>query len=110
MIAPGASLLGVRGREMEGTITRWFLRHGEGVFDLPDLERRQAELRGFIRAATAHFGFARAPIAVGYSNGANIAAGMLMRGGADVLSGAVLMRAMAGLDPAPASISPACRC
>lgn len=101
MVAPSSPLLGVRGRVMEGSITRWFRRHGEGVFDLPDLERRQEELAIFIREATAHFGFANAPVALGYSNGANITAGMLMRGGAPVLSGAILMRAMAGLEPAP---------
>ena len=96
--APSAPLLGMRGREMEGTITRWFLRHGEGVFDLVDLERRALELADCIEAATSHFGFAHKPIAFGYSNGGNITAGLLMRR-PEVLGGAVMMRCMAGLEP-----------
>jgi phospholipase/carboxylesterase len=98
MMAPASPLLGVRGLEKEGAINRWFRRHGEGVFDLPSLETRAAELAAFIEAATAHFGFARPPVALGYSNGANIAAGILMRQ-PRVLSGAILMRSMAGLSP-----------
>lgn len=100
-VAPRSPLLGLRGRRTEGPVTRWFRRHGEGVFDLPDLEARQAELLSAIEAAPAAFGFARPPVAIGYSNGANITTAMLMRGGARALSGAVLMRSMAGLEPRP---------
>jgi phospholipase/carboxylesterase len=99
-IAPGSSLLGVRGRLLEGSLTRWFRRHGEGLFDLADMAERAAELASFIASAGQHFGWSRAPIAVGYSNGANIAAGLLMRH-PGALSGAVLMRAMNGLSPEP---------
>ncbi len=87
MIAPRSPLLGVRGQEREGPVNRWFRRFGEGVFDLPNLEMRQAELKALIAEATRHFGFAGKPVAFGYSNGANIAAAMLLRGGAEVLSG-----------------------
>jgi phospholipase/carboxylesterase len=99
-IAPRAPLLGVRGRVLEGPVNRWFRRFGEGRFDLEDMERRAGELAGFVAEAGRSFGFATAPIAVGYSNGANIAGALLMRH-PDVLSGAVLMRAMNGLGPAP---------
>jgi phospholipase/carboxylesterase len=100
IMSASAPLLGVRGTQLEGTITRWFRRHGEGVFDRADLAARADDLAELIRDATAQFGFVRKPIAIGYSNGANITAGLLMRGH-DVLGGAVLMRAMAGLAPKP---------
>lgn len=96
--APRATLLGVRGTQLEGTTTRWFRRHGEGRFDLEDLETQAAGLAAFIEAAGQHFGFSGPPVAMGYSNGANITAGLLMRR-AGVLRGAVLMRAMSGLAP-----------
>jgi len=99
-IAPGSSLLGVRGRLLEGSLTRWFRRHGEGLFDLADMAERATELAAFVGSASQHFGWSRAPIGVGYSNGANIAAGLLMRH-PDTLSGGVLMRAMSGLSPEP---------
>lgn len=99
-IAPGSSLLGVRGRLLEGSLTRWFRRHGEGLFDLADMAERATELAVFVSSAGQHFGWSRAPIAVGYSNGANIAAGLLMRH-PGTLSGAILMRAMNGLSSEP---------
>jgi phospholipase/carboxylesterase len=99
-IAPASSLLGVRGRLLEGSLTRWFRRHGEGVFDLADMAERATELAAFTGSAAQRFGWTRAPIAVGYSNGANIAAGLLMHH-PGVLGGAVLMRVMNGLSPSP---------
>ena len=99
-ISPGSSLLGVRGRLLEGSLTRWFRRHGEGLFDLADMAERAAELAAFTASAGLRFGWSRAPVAIGYSNGANIAAGLLMRH-PGVLSGAVLMRTMNGLSPEP---------
>jgi phospholipase/carboxylesterase len=100
MAAPDAALLGLRGRSPEGFVNRWFRRHGEGVFDLPDMEARAAELAAVIGRAGRRFGFTGPPIAIGYSNGANIAAALLMRH-PGTLAGAVLMRAMNGLSPAP---------
>jgi phospholipase/carboxylesterase len=81
-------------------MTRWFKRFGEGQFDLADMAARAKELAGFIAAARERHGFVQAPIALGYSNGANIAAALLMRH-PDALSDAILMRAMNGLAPAP---------
>jgi phospholipase/carboxylesterase len=100
MAAPDAALLGLRGRSPEGFVNRWFRRHGEGIFDLPDMEGRAAELAAVIGRAGRRFGFTGPPIAIGYSNGANIAAALLMRH-PQALGGAVLMRAMNGLSPAP---------
>src|SRR5437762_1840939 len=71
-----ASLLSPRGKILEnGTTPRFFRCLAEGVFDLPDLIHRTHELADFAEAAAAHYGFdPRKLIAVGYSNGANIAA------------------------------------
>jgi phospholipase/carboxylesterase len=99
-VALGTTLLGLRGQVREGWMNRWFRRHGEGIFDLPDLEARAAELAGWLERHAAALGLTRPPVAVGYSNGANIAAALLMRH-PGALSGAVLMRAMNGLSPRP---------
>jgi phospholipase/carboxylesterase len=91
-IAPGAALLSPRGAVEENGMPRFFRRLAEGVFDEVDLRRRTAELAEFIAAARARYGIA-APLAVGFSNGANIAAALLMLQ-PGVLAGAVLLRAM----------------
>lgn len=98
-ILPGAALLSPRGRVLENGMSRFFRRLAEGVFDLEDLKQRTHELADFIEAAAAHYGLDRQRIiAVGYSNGANIAAStLLLRPG--VLSAAILLRAMVPLEP-----------
>jgi len=80
---------------------RFFRRLAEGVFDIDDLKARAAELADFVIAAAAHYGFDPARVvAMGFSNGANIASAvMLLRPG--VLKGAVLFRAMVPLEPDP---------
>jgi phospholipase/carboxylesterase len=95
-VAPGAALLSPRGKVLENGMPRFFRRLAEGVFDFADVRKRAGELAGFVREARAAYGI-EAPIAVGFSNGANIAAAMLMLEGG-VLSGAVLLRAMVPLD------------
>ncbi|MFF2315201.1 alpha/beta hydrolase [Arthrobacter sp. NPDC058097] len=71
---PDAGILAPRGRVQEHGMLRWFRRHGEGVFDIDDVIGRAGELAGFIAAARDHYGLgARQIIAVGFSNGANIA-------------------------------------
>ncbi|WP_050053506.1 alpha/beta hydrolase [Pseudarthrobacter siccitolerans] len=71
---PDAAILAPRGRVQEHGMLRWFRRHGEGVFDVDDVIDRSRELTGFIRAARDHYGLGdRRIIAVGFSNGANIA-------------------------------------
>lgn len=99
-IAPDAPLLGVRGTVMEGTITRWFKRYGEGRFDLEDAARRADELATFIEIASVKLRFATMPVAVGYSNGANLSSALLMRR-PEMLHSAVLMRAMDTVMPVP---------
>ncbi len=99
-LAPGASLLSPRGKVQEqGRVNRWFARHAEGVLDTDDLRRRAEELAGFVDAAADTYGFDTSRVvAVGFSNGANIAAGMLLLGHVAV-RGAVLFAPMLPLEP-----------
>lgn len=99
-VAPGAALLSPRGRTLEAGMPRFFRRLAEGVFDEDDLARRTRELADFVEAAQAEHGLAP-PVALGFSNGANIAAAMLLLR-PEALSGAVLLRAMAPFAKAPA--------
>jgi predicted esterase len=99
-LAPGAALLSPRGKVLENGMPRFFRRLAEGVFDLRDLEVRTHELADFVRAAREAHGLGDLrPIAVGFSNGANIAAALLLLR-PDVLGGAVLFRAMVPIEPA----------
>jgi phospholipase/carboxylesterase len=97
---PDAALLSPRGKILEdGRMPRFFRRLAEGVFDIDDLKYRTNELADFVNAASDVYGFdAGNVVAVGYSNGANIAAStLLLRPKA--LSGAILFRAMVPLVP-----------
>jgi phospholipase/carboxylesterase len=98
-ITPGAPLLSPRGKVLEGGMPRFFRRLAEGVFDEDDVRRRANDLADFVQEARKHYGIA-APIALGYSNGANIAAAMLLLR-PNSLAGAVLLRAMAPLKEPP---------
>ncbi|HSI42190.1 MAG TPA: alpha/beta hydrolase [Xanthobacteraceae bacterium] len=101
MVAPGAALLSPRGKVLEGGMPRFFRRLREGVFDEEDVRRRANELADFITEAREVYGLA-APIALGFSNGANIAAATLLLR-PEALTGAVLLRAMVPLAVPPAS-------
>jgi len=92
MIAPTASLLSPRGKVLENGMPRFFRRLAEGVFDEDDVRRRANQLADFVSNARARYGIA-SPIALGYSNGANIAAAMLLLRPSE-LAGAILLRAM----------------
>lgn len=101
LVAPGAALLSVRGNVLEHGAPRFFRRLAEGVFDLDDLHRRTGELADFLDAACAHYGIAPDRLfALGFSNGANIAASLLLSRPA-ALAGGVLLRAMVPFEPAP---------
>jgi phospholipase/carboxylesterase len=91
-VAPGAALLSPRGKVLEHGMPRFFRRLAEGVLDEDDLRERALELVGFIASARAEYGIA-APVAVGFSNGANIAAAMMLLA-PGAISAAVLLRAM----------------
>jgi phospholipase/carboxylesterase len=97
-LAPGAALLSPRGKVLENGMPRFFRRLAEGVFDVRDVETRAHELADFVLAAQEAYSLAK-PIAVGFSNGANIAAAILLLR-PEVLGGAVLFRPMVPLEPA----------
>ena len=98
-LSPGAALLSPRGKVLENGMPRFFRRLAEGVFDLEDLQLRTQELAAFVAQARNIYGITT-PIAVGFSNGANIAAS-LMLSQPDVLRGGVLLRAMLPFEPEP---------
>jgi phospholipase/carboxylesterase len=100
MIAPVSALLSPRGKVQEGGMPRFFRRLAEGVFDEADVRRRANELADFVAEAREAYGLA-APVAVGFSNGANIAAAVLTLR-PEALAGAVLLRAMVPLADASA--------
>jgi len=98
-IDPTAAILSPRGKILENGMPRFFRRLAEGVFDLEDLKKRTNELAAFVAAAAQHYGFASDKVvAIGYSNGANIAASLLLvRPG--TVHAAILFRAMVPLVP-----------
>jgi predicted esterase len=98
-IAPGAALLSPRGRVLENGMPRFFRRLAEGVFDHEDLVARTHELADFVAEAAKRHGFdARRVVAVGFSNGANIAGALLLLR-PEVLAGAILLRPMVPFEP-----------
>ena len=99
MLRPGAAILSPRGNVLEHGMPRFFRRLAEGVFDMEDLERRTVELRAFIDGAVAKYGLDRTKlVAVGFSNGANIAASLLLRY-PGTLPKAVLLSPMIPFEP-----------
>lgn len=99
LLAPGAGLLSPRGKVLEHGMPRFFRRLAEGIFDLDDLRLRTHELADFVAQAASAYGFdPTRVVAVGFSNGANIAASMLLlRPGS--LAGGALLHAMVPLEP-----------
>jgi predicted esterase len=96
---PDAALLSPRGKVLENGMPRFFRRLSEGVFDLEDLTKRTNELADFVVAAAQRYEFdMKKIVAVGYSNGANIAASTLLLR-PEILSAAVLFRALVPLVP-----------
>lgn len=98
-LSPGSALLSPRGDVLEHGQPRFFRRFAEGVFDLADVEKRTHALADFIASAAHHYRFDPAKlVAVGYSNGANIAASLLLLR-PEAIAGAALWRPMVVLAP-----------
>nr|WP_106782373.1 alpha/beta hydrolase [Lysinibacillus timonensis] len=94
IVDPTASVLSVRGNVLENGMPRFFKRLAEGVFDIDDLIFRTNEINQFLDSAAKEYKFDRHNIvAIGYSNGANIAASLLFHY-ADSLKGAILHHPM----------------
>ncbi|MBW8727425.1 MAG: alpha/beta hydrolase [Inquilinus limosus] len=100
-VSPGSALLSPRGKVLEAGMPRFFRRLREGVFDEADVRARANELADFVAEARAAYGLAP-PVALGFSNGANIAAAMLLLR-PEALAGAVLLRGMVPLSDPPAA-------
>ena len=98
-LSPGSALLSPRGDVLENGAPRFFRRLAEGVFDFADVERRTHALADFISAAAQKYSFAPGRLtAIGFSNGANIAASVLLRR-PESLAAAALLRPMVVLQP-----------
>jgi predicted esterase len=98
-LEPNASILSPRGKVLENGMPRFFRRLAEGVFDIEDLKFRTHELADFIQKCSLYYKFdLKQTIVVGFSNGANIAASILLLR-PEVLQGAILFRAMVPLIP-----------
>ncbi len=98
-IAPGSALLSPRGDVSENGLPRFFRRLAEGVFDQEEVAQRTRALADFLAAAAVRYGFDAGRLsALGYSNGANIAASLLLLR-PESLAGAVLLRPMIVLQP-----------
>ena len=96
---PSASLLSVRGRVDENGSNRFFRRFQEGVFDQENMRTETEALAGFVKAAADEYKFdIEGVYAVGFSNGANIGASLMIRY-PEVLRGGFLMRAMVPFEP-----------
>ncbi|MDE3722234.1 alpha/beta hydrolase [Nocardiopsis sp. N85] len=107
VLAPGAALLSPRGRVDEHGMNRWFRRLREGVFDVDDVIDRAEELAAWVPVALEHHGLAAPVVAVGFSNGANIAAALMLLH-PRLLDGAVLLGGgypLQGREPGAADLS-----
>ncbi|MEM9783990.1 MAG: alpha/beta hydrolase [Pseudomonadota bacterium] len=97
--APGAAVLSIRGDVSEGGAARFFRRRAEGVYDMADLARATAKLSAFLPRVLA--GYGRDPaetVAIGFSNGANIAAAVMF-GDPRMLGGWALMHPLIPFTP-----------
>lgn len=101
LVSAHATIVSPRGNVLENGMPRFFRRLAEGVFDMADLRRRTAELGTFLAAAADAHGFAAdRAIALGFSNGANIAASLMLTDPRALRRG-ILIRAMVPFEPEP---------
>jgi predicted esterase len=101
MIYPNANLLSPRGKVLEHGMPRFFRRLAEGVFDMEDLKFRTQELAKFVYDASSKYSFdLNKTVAVGFSNGANIGASLILLN-PKVISAAALFRPMLPFVPNP---------
>jgi phospholipase/carboxylesterase len=98
-IGTGRAMLSPRGKVNEHGITRFFRRGDDGLWDVEDFRTRTVELADFTARAIAAYRLQK-PVALGYSNGANIAWSLLLKD-PGLLKGAILLRSMLPFDPRP---------
>lgn len=101
VVAQGAAIISPRGQVSENGAPRFFRRFAEGTLDIEDWRERSEALAEFVAVVSAERGISPNTLfALGYSNGANIAQGLLLLR-PNVLSGAVLFRPMFVTDDVP---------
>jgi phospholipase/carboxylesterase len=100
-VAPDRAVLSMRGQVLENGMPRFFRRFAEGKFDEDDVRLRATDLAQFVESARKAYGLEK-PLALGFSNGANIAAALLVLF-PDLLAGAILLRAMAPFKNMPSA-------
>ena len=99
LVAPAADIVSPRGNVSENGALRFFRRLAEGVFDMEDLALRTGQLLQFLSSAAKRHGFTTdRVIALGFSNGANIAASMMLTEPSQLRHG-ILLRAMVPFEP-----------
>jgi predicted esterase len=104
-LSPGSAVLSPRGDVSEHGQLRFFRRFAEGVFDLDDVRRRTHALADFVIDAATRYQIPRDKLlAIGFSNGANIA-GTLFQLRPEVLGGAIMLRPMVVLDQSASALS-----
>jgi predicted esterase len=97
-LLPGWALVSPRGRSLDEGVPRWFRRFGEGLFDMEDLHARTEELAAWLQNILASQGWGDWPVtALGYSNGANMAASLMLSGAP--IQNAILLRPMLPFEP-----------
>ncbi len=99
-LLPGAHVVSPRGEVSEHGALRFFRRTGEGVYDMEDLARRTAEMGDFVAGEAARTGASRV-VGLGYSNGANILASVLIAR-PELFTEAVLLHPLIPFEPPPA--------
>lgn len=99
-LSPSSTVIAPAGPVSEGGAARWFRRLAEGVFDEDDVAARTEQLAGFVTEAREHYALGGRLVAVGFSNGANIAASTILSR-PDVLDEAILFAAMLPLTHPP---------
>ena len=103
-LSPFSPVLSPRGRVLEGSMPRFFRRRAEGIFDEQDLADRADELADFVETMGRQHDITPGSfVAVGFSNGANIASAMMMRR-PHLLAGALLLAAMVPFASPPANV------
>lgn len=102
VVGHGAAMLGVRGKSMEEGYPRYFRRMAEGVLDEDDIKLKAAEMAAWLKLTPRDNGYdPKRLIAIGYSNGANMAAALMLLY-PETLMAAILLRPMVPLVPIPA--------
>ena len=100
-LMPGARVVSPRGDVSENGANRYFKRTGEGVYDMDDFWRGSRKMADFVAAERED---APRVAGLGYSNGANILAGVAMVA-PHAFDAMVLMHPLIPFDPKPVDLS-----